>query len=127
VTVDGPSERLPLATDTEELVFRIGQEAVTNAVKHSGGQEVSVEVELAGPDVHMLIRDQGGGFDPSATYAGHLGLELMRSRTADAGGSIAIDSGRGAGTTVHVVVPSVATTARPAPPAPQAARPASVS
>jgi len=127
VTIDGPSERLPLATETEELVFRIGQEAVTNAVKHSGGQDVSVEIEVAGPDVHMRIRDEGSGFDPSASYAGHLGLELMRSRAADAGGSIAIDSAPGEGTTVHVVVPAVATVGRPAPPAPQAVRPASVS
>jgi signal transduction histidine kinase len=127
VTVDGPQDRLPLSPETEELLFRIGQEAITNAVKHSGSPTVSAAIFVDHGTVGLLIRDHGVGFDPSRSYGGHLGLELMRSRTADAGGSIAIESTPEAGTTVRAVVPANATAAAPrAPRAPQAAPPASV-
>jgi signal transduction histidine kinase len=113
VSVEGPSERLPLDVPVEELLFRIGQEAVTNAVKHSGSHAVSVEVEVERGKVALLVRDDGSGFDASCSYDGHLGLELMRSRAADAGGSVEIASGDGAGTTVRAVVPAIATATAP--------------
>src|SRR5205807_6308703 len=92
VTVEGPEERLPLRPDVEELLFRIGQEALTNAAKHSGSETIAADVTVSGGDVALLIHDRGAGFDPSRSYGGHLGLELMRSRAADAGGSITIES-----------------------------------
>jgi signal transduction histidine kinase len=128
VTVDGPFERVPLSPPAEELLFRIGQEAITNAVKHSGSPIVSAEVAVEGGEVRLLVRDRGAGFDPSRSYRGHLGLELMRSRAADAGGTLVIDSTADAGTMVRVALPAIATAAEPpAPAAPPAAPPASVS
>jgi signal transduction histidine kinase len=127
VRVDGPPERLPLPPEVEELLFRIGQEAITNAVKHSESASVSVQVTADSGSVTLLVSDHGAGFDPSRSYGGHLGLELMRSRAADAGGDLAIESVRDAGTTVRVVVPAAATDASPAPPARRAEPPASVS
>ncbi|MBO0802489.1 MAG: hypothetical protein J2P25_05375, partial [Nocardiopsaceae bacterium] len=125
VDVTGPADRLPLAPRTEETLFRIGQEAVTNAVKHSGSPAVSAAVSAqaraAGTRIVLIVRDQGDGFDPDGSYAGHLGLSLMRSRAAEAGGTVEIHSVPGAGTTVRVTVPAVA----PAPPGPRAAPPAS--
>jgi signal transduction histidine kinase len=128
VHVEGPDERLPLAADTEELLFRIGQEAITNAVKHSGSSTVSVEVFADDRNVGLTVRDSGVGFDPSRSYRGHLGLELMRSRAADAGGSMTIASAPDGGTTVRAVVPAIATAAAARDlRAPQVAPPASVS
>jgi signal transduction histidine kinase len=128
VSVDGPSERVPVSPRAEELLFRIGQEAITNAVKHSGSPLVSAEITVANGGVGLVIADHGVGFDATRSYGGHLGLELMRSRAADAGGSMAIHSAPDAGTTVRVVVPaSVTATELPALPAPPAAPPASVS
>jgi signal transduction histidine kinase len=127
VDVVGPQQRLPLHDRAEELLFRIGQEAMTNAVKHSGSATVSVQVTVDEDLVSVTVRDQGIGFDPSRTYDGHLGLELMRARATEAGGSATIDSARDRGTTVRVVVPVTAGTAAPVPPAPPAVPPASVS
>lgn len=134
VTVEGPEDRLPLTPQVEELLFRIGQEALTNAVKHSGGGAASAAVSAVDGEVVLLVCDQGPGFDASCAYDGHLGLELMHARAAKAGGTIAIDSAPGAGTTVRVAVPALAgpgppaaNSAQPAPLAPPAAPPASVS
>jgi signal transduction histidine kinase len=127
VSVDGPSERVPVSPRAEELLFRIGQEAITNAVKHSGSPLVSAKITVANGGVGLVIADHGVGFDATRSYGGHLGLELMHSRAADAGGSIAIHSAPDAGTTVRVLVPADATEANlPALPAPPAAPPASV-
>ena len=109
VRVTGPEDRLPVAPQAEELLFRIGQEAMTNAVKHSGCPEVSARVSLQGAaegdgKVVLVVRDQGAGFDPAASYAGHLGLRLMRSRAAEINGSAEIVSRLGEGTTVRVSV-----------------------
>jgi signal transduction histidine kinase len=128
VSVEGPEERLPLEPAVEELLFRIGQESITNAVKHSGSPAVSVEVSIEDGNVALTVRDSGVGFDPARSYGGHLGLELLRSRAADAGGSVTIDSQPDEGTTVRAVVPAIPTAAAPRDlPAPRAARPASVS
>ena len=125
VTVTGPEDRLPLAPRVEELLFRIGQEAVTNAVKHSGSSQVSAAVSAAGGSggqITLTVHDDGNGFDPTVGFAGHLGLVMMRSRTEEAGGTMVIESWPAAGTTVRVTVRG----GRPAPPAPRATPPASV-
>ncbi len=105
VDVTGPMQRLAVTARVEELLFRIGQEALTNAVKHSGGRTVSVRVAGADGRVTLEVRDDGVGFDPARTYAGHLGLDLLRSRATEAGGSATIRSGVGSGTSVLVSVP----------------------
>jgi signal transduction histidine kinase len=126
ITVTGPDQRLPLDPQVEERLFRVGQEALSNAVKHSRRDGVSVQVQLEPKRVNMTVRDQGVGFDPTCSYAGHMGLELMRSRMQDAAGWISIDSALGVGTTVTAGVPVtgvsrppsaplVAPTARPMP------------
>ncbi len=127
VSVDGPSGRVPVSPRGEELLFRIGQEAITNAVKHSGSRLVSAEITVGNGGIGLVIADLGVGFDPTHSYGGHLGLELMRSRAADAGGSMAIHSAPDAGTTVRVIVPANATATKPpALPASPVTRPASV-
>jgi signal transduction histidine kinase len=106
VTVTGPDDRLPLSPRTEELLYRIGQEAITNAVKHSGSQAVCAQVSADDSLVTLTVRDHGGGFDPGSPYAGHLGLVLMRSRAAETGGTVDVTSTPGGGTTVRAAVPA---------------------
>jgi signal transduction histidine kinase len=130
VSVEGPPERLPLSPAVEELLFRIGQEAVTNAVKHSGSVSVSAKVTIEDDAVALDICDQGVGFDAHRSYGGHLGLELMRIRASEAGGRVMIDSSPTTGTAIRVVVPSATARAAAPPsvlPGPRAAPPASVS
>lgn len=106
VTVTGPQDRLPLSPRTEELLYRIGQEAITNAVKHSGSEAVAAQVAADGGLVTLTVCDQGGGFDPDSPYTGHFGLGLMRSRAAETGGTVEVTSTPGGGTTVKAVVPA---------------------
>lgn len=90
-------------------VFRILQEALTNAVRHSGARRVQVKLSRREPDrLELLVRDDGGGFrqpDPGIG-AQSLGILGMRERAADAGGEVRILSGGpGEGTTVSAWFP----------------------
>jgi signal transduction histidine kinase len=105
IDVQGPSERLPLSPDTEEHLYRIGQEALANVAKHAQAMNVHVTVSSNGELVVLEVRDDGRGFDPTATYVGHHGLESMRSRAAEIGTDIRVDSGPDRGTLVRVELP----------------------
>nr|WP_243639945.1 GAF domain-containing sensor histidine kinase [Streptacidiphilus pinicola] len=97
----------------EEAVLRIAQEALHNALRHSGGTSVAVELRSApgtkGADrgARLRVTDDGKGFDPDGVRrAGrHLGLASMRDRAASVGGSLSIESSPGAGTVVELEVP----------------------
>jgi signal transduction histidine kinase len=80
-----------LATDTETTVYRLVQEALSNAARHSGGSVVRVEVAESGDAVVICVADNGHGFDPAAAGAG-FGLRGMRERVELAGGWMSIDS-----------------------------------
>lgn len=89
------------------ILYRIGQEALTNIRRHAG--RCSFEVVLSERDAgHVLeVRDEGTGFDPAAAQAewNHMGLASMRERAELAGGWIVIHSEPGAGTTLRAWVP----------------------
>ena len=60
----------------------------------------------SGADLVVLeVRDDGGGFDPTAAFVGHLGLESMRSRAAEIGAAIRVESRPGEGTLIVVELP----------------------
>ena len=61
-----------------------------------------MSVNNDGECVVLEVRDDGRGFDPKAVYVGHLGLESMRSRAAEIGGKLHVDSSPGRGTLVSV-------------------------
>jgi signal transduction histidine kinase len=80
-----------LAPETETTVYRVVQEALSNAARHSGGSLVRVEVAEREGMVDVTVADNGHGFDPAATTNG-FGLRGMRERVHLAGGSMSIDS-----------------------------------
>lgn len=89
-----------LEPEVEQEVFRIAQEALGNALKHSDGQRLSVQLHLDGRLV-LAVSDDGAGFDPAGPRAGrHLGLVSMRERAQALGGELTIVSAAGEGTTV---------------------------
>jgi signal transduction histidine kinase len=99
-------ERLP--SRIEVSLFRIAQEAITNIQKHSGAKRASVVVLRQLHDVTLLVEDDGQGFDPSIigeTGDKCLGLIGMRERVALLGGSVAIESVKGEGTTIRAQIP----------------------
>jgi len=90
------------------VLFRVAQEALANARKHSRARRVWVELAERDGGVVLRVRDDGIGFrvdDVRAPVAGHLGLPSMRERAQMAGGWLRIDSNPGAGTTVEAWVP----------------------
>ena len=89
----------------ETAVYRIVQEALTNAVKHAGTERVAVEVVEQDGRVSVRVSDEGRGFDTSSTGDG-FGLVGMRERVETLGGTLAIESAPGAGTTILAELPA---------------------
>jgi len=94
-----------LAPELETAVYRIVQEALTNAVKHGGASRASVEVLEADGAVAITVRDDGSGFDPQAATEG-FGVAGMRERADILRGDLSVQSAPGAGTTVTVTLPA---------------------
>ncbi|WP_345619807.1 GAF domain-containing sensor histidine kinase [Streptomyces ziwulingensis] len=106
VTFTGHGVRaLPAAQ--EEAVLRVAQEALHNALRHSGAGHVDVTLERRGTGAELRITDDGGGFDPGTVRrAGrHLGLVSMRDRAGGVGGTLTVESAPGKGTTIGMEVP----------------------
>ncbi len=98
----------PLSFEAKEALYRIGQEALHNAVKHARASRVVVGLAREAGRVVLEVRDDGIGFDATATFPGHLGLTSMRERAVRLAGSLEIKSAPGRGTTVHARLPSPA-------------------
>jgi signal transduction histidine kinase len=105
VTLVPPAEVPALSRSAETHLFAIAREAVSNAVKHARANAVGVRLESGPGEVGLEIADDGRGFDPLAPRTGHFGLTSMRSRAAEIGGRLSIDSAPGRGTAVRAVVP----------------------
>jgi signal transduction histidine kinase len=107
VTVEGPDCRL--APEVETALYRIVQEALTNALRHARPRRIAVGVREEGPHIRAVIRDDGQGFDVAAAWAERgdrgLGLIGMRERAEALGGRLEVRSTPGEGTEVCVLVP----------------------
>jgi two-component system NarL family sensor kinase len=98
------------APEVEQLVFRTAQEALRNVLHHAHATSVSVDAHVEEGTLHVLVEDDGRGFDPDdggrARAGGHLGLALLQDRAAAVGGRLAVDSAPGHGTRVRLEVPA---------------------
>ncbi len=101
------TEEPDLRLDLKEALYRIGQEAMHNTVKHAKATQVWVTLSRSGDMLRLEVRDNGIGFDPDGEFPGHLGLRSMAERAARVGGSFVVTSSPGGGTTVSIEVPSV--------------------
>jgi len=91
---------------TALCVFRIAQEALRNAGRHSQARTVDVSLRSLDGGVQLALRDDGVGFDPAREKGGpHLGLASMHERVQLLGGDLDIESVPGQGTTVLAWVP----------------------
>ncbi len=90
--------------ELETAIYRIVQEALTNATKHGGARRAVVEIHEDGDTVHVEVRDDGAGFDPVADTSG-FGVLGMRERVELLDGTLQIDSSPGAGATVRASFP----------------------
>ncbi|MEV0125499.1 GAF domain-containing sensor histidine kinase [Streptomyces sp. NPDC050703] len=91
----------------EEAMLRVAQEALHNALRHSGAESVTVTLDKRGAGAVLRVTDDGKGFDPQVIRrAGrHLGLVSMRDRASGVGGRLTVDSAPGKGTTIEMEVP----------------------
>lgn len=99
----------PLAAALEVVALRSCQESLSNAAKHAGaGAQCSVSLAYGDCELTVTVRDTGQGFDPASPATGY-GLRGLRARAAEAGGTAAVEStagsGTSAGTTVTVTLP----------------------
>jgi signal transduction histidine kinase len=94
-----------LAPELELAIYRVVQEGLTNAVKHSGSGRVLVQVVEGETTLEISVHDEGKGFDPSGTYDG-FGLTGIRERVAQHGGNLEVVSGPGRGTELRVAIPA---------------------
>jgi two-component sensor histidine kinase len=96
-----------LPADVEFNLLRIAQEAMQNAVRHSGARTLDVTLESTREKLRLSVNDDGSGFDQTcAPPLGHYGLIGMRERAAQIGAIFELTSERGRGTTVSVVLES---------------------
>ncbi len=94
-----------LAPMIENHLLRIGQEAVSNALKHAQARTIDLEINFEPARVCLLVRDDGRGFDPTAERAGgHFGLRGMKERVEQMHGALNIRRGDSGGTCVEVAV-----------------------
>jgi signal transduction histidine kinase len=102
------------AQGLEQQLFRIGQEALNNVIKHARAGRVQLLLEFAADQVRMRVLDDGIGFDVTAEtrqegesnqHSRHLGLISMRERAIEIGGTMDIRSVIDGGTEITVTVP----------------------
>ena len=102
----GPACRLP--DTTEDNLLRIAQEAITNAIRHSGARHVKLELIYGESSVQLRVADDGCGFDPAkmlSPAAGHFGCQGMRERAEQIGARFTLQSRPGSGTEIEVDLP----------------------
>jgi signal transduction histidine kinase len=93
-----------LVTELETTIYRLVQEALTNAAKHGQANQVAVTVTKDGGRIEVVVRDDGSGFEPQQPRSG-FGLAGMRERVALAGGTLEVLSAPGNGTTIRASLP----------------------
>ncbi len=105
VTLDLPVVLPRLGDETEIAIFRIAQEALLNAVRHSGAHRIDVGLAVVDRRLRLEVRDDGRGFDPAAEHPDTLGLVSMEERALALRGDLAVESAPGGGTIVRLDCP----------------------
>ena len=106
VTVEFTTPIPRLSETVEMAVYRIAQEALTNAFRHASASAIAVTLGVTDA-VRLEIRDDGCGFDPHDRTRMHsFGLGSIGERALAVGGALGIESSPGAGTTVRFTCPS---------------------
>lgn len=85
-------------------IFRIAQEAVSNAIKHGPASRITILLDISDKDLRLCVSDNGPGFDDSERGTG-LGLNIMADRAKLIGGVLTVDTRPGAGTRITCMVP----------------------
>jgi signal transduction histidine kinase len=110
-----PEDLGDCALPTKIAIYRILQEGLANGHRHSGAKHQRVSVERRGREIALTVSDDGRGFDPQRVLAseedvgvegGHFGLRGIQDRVAMLGGTFALESEPGRGTSLTVTLPA---------------------
>jgi signal transduction histidine kinase len=102
VVIEGEPARL--SQTIEYAIYRVGQEALSNAARHASAGHARLRLTFTSDDLTLCVSDTGGGFDPQHTPPGQ-GLLGMRDRAAEIGADLQIQAQPGGGTRVRLWVP----------------------
>ena len=99
-----------LSAGLRRTIYRMAQEALANAARHSGAQSARLCLNICDEQIHISISDDGRGFDPAAALSRdlkreHFGLQGIRERATAMGGNCDITSKPGAGTRIVIELP----------------------
>jgi signal transduction histidine kinase len=103
--VELPPEIVPMDHDIEVALYRSAQEALQNIAKHSRARNFVVRLHPTASEIQLVIEDDGSGMATKAPDDGGFGLTGMRERAVALGGSMTVESRRGRGTQVRIVLP----------------------
>jgi len=101
-TLQGNQQKLP--PEWEANLLRIGQEVLTNVLRHARASTFNVLLVFDSREIRLNLRDDGCGFDPKRRHEG-FGLQGMRERAEGMGGQLSIESANGKGTMISIVLP----------------------
>lgn len=115
MTADAPVEAIvqmigtprPLLLEVETNLLRIGQEALTNTLRHAYAQTIRLDLSFTDTAVQLQVVDDGQGFDPRSQSLKGFGLVGMQERSQRPGGTLTIISRVGQGTEVSVSIPTL--------------------
>jgi two-component system, NarL family, sensor histidine kinase UhpB len=113
VTLEALNVDSLVAHDSQTVVYRIIQEALTNIAKHAMAKKVFVEITRADDKLSISVQDDGQGFDIIQTLSKNpeekgLGLETMKAHAQMLGGTLGISAEQGRGTRISLTIPIVA-------------------
>ncbi len=111
-TLQGQPGELP--AQWEENLLHIGQEVLTNALRHAHAGEFKTRLVFDPAEIRLELRDNGRGFDPETRHDG-FGLLGIRERVADMGGRLSIQSASGKGTQILIALPLMRSAESPQP------------
>ena len=110
ITLQTTGEIRRMPRPIEFQMFRVAQETVTNAIKHSGAARIEIGVHFSADAVRLEVRDDGKGFNPQAKLTGaHFGLLGIRERASKLDGELTLKSKLGEGTMITLQVRSALT------------------
>lgn len=106
LSVHGISDQERIDLDLEIKIYNMIQELTSNALRHSKATHLDIQLLKTEGLLNLLVSDNGRGFNPEEISSkSGIGLGTIQTRIKDIGGSIAIDSGRGNGTTINIDIP----------------------
>ncbi|MWC31003.1 sensor histidine kinase [Paenibacillus sp. MMS18-CY102] len=97
---------MTLDTQSEDHLFRIAQEAISNTLRHSKAQAMTIRLAGFGRQVRLTFIDDGVGFEVEERKHSSYGLLTMEERVHEMGGSLEIESSLGGGTTIDIWIPA---------------------